>query len=977
MTNTKSTKRALLSSVLALFLCFSMLLGTTFAWFTDSVTSGNNIIQSGNLDIELEYWNGTDWVDVAGKSDILTNELWEPGVTEVAYLRVKNAGSLALKYQLGVNIISETLGKNVNGAEFKLSDYIQFGVVEGIAVDANEKPATYATREDAVAAVTGAKKISAGYGKAASMASGDELYLALVVFMPTTVGNEANHDGVNKPEIQLGINVFATQMTAEEDSFGSDYDKDAAFVSAPVVRPDNTTTDMNLKGTSDVVIKLPAEVINALPAGVEEIGMAVSDPVIEGNTVTFAEIELVDQNGNKIDLDELNLAKDITVTLPLPESAPFAAGDEVVIYHDGVYVATATVDANGKISYDVAHLCEVSVGVLEAPTVNEETNTVEIANVSQFIAFAQSVNAGNNYKGKTVVLTADIDLNNVAWTPIASESNPFKGVFDGGNHTISNLYINEPDADCVALFGFIDTTTIKNFTIKNVNAHGLQQVSAVVGATKPSAVIDNVHVKGDIKIVADKYYAAGIVTHGYVNVTNCSVIADEKGLIDGAGGMVGGICGWRGEGKTVITNCHVKNMDMIGRASIGGLAALIHYNNTISDCSVENVTLTKTRVDGWGSIGALCGNWGGVDKAGTAVYTVTNNTIKDVTLNGTAIKIFSEIYGSKYSAPEADMPLVESGNIFENIKSNLSLVTAVSTATELESALKAGGTVALGKDIALNNSISISNADFVLDGNGYTITMAEGATNTYALFDITGGKATIKNVTFDGINGGAVVRTVDVDFVADNVTAQNCEHTQVEGLFRLRGKNTVQNCTFKNNTCTILLTLNYDGANPELPSLVDNCVFENNTCNSAAVVYYVKGSGATITNNEFVGNKVNCNTNGATVYMGFQENTVVTGNLFKDNTVTDSSDSTRVSGGIFFGYESKFEGNVFINNKAANANGDALGNDVCVSTYYTDIDLSGNYWGGEAPVEGVNYYVQHKSSGNSVIINDYLTTYEQ
>ena len=61
MTNTKSTKRALLASVMALLLCFSMLLSTTFAWFTDSVTSGNNIIKSGNLDIELEYWNGTDW----------------------------------------------------------------------------------------------------------------------------------------------------------------------------------------------------------------------------------------------------------------------------------------------------------------------------------------------------------------------------------------------------------------------------------------------------------------------------------------------------------------------------------------------------------------------------------------------------------------------------------------------------------------------------------------------------------------------------------------------------------------------------------------------------------------------------------------------------------------------------------------------------------------------------------------------------
>ena len=102
MTNAKMTKRALLSSAVSLLLCVSMLLGTTFAWFTDSVTSANNIIKYGNLDIELEYWNGTDWVDVAGKSDILTNTLGEPGVTEVAYLRVANAGSLVLKYQLGV-----------------------------------------------------------------------------------------------------------------------------------------------------------------------------------------------------------------------------------------------------------------------------------------------------------------------------------------------------------------------------------------------------------------------------------------------------------------------------------------------------------------------------------------------------------------------------------------------------------------------------------------------------------------------------------------------------------------------------------------------------------------------------------------------------------------------------------------------------------------------------------------------------------
>ena len=185
-----TTKRALFLSFVSMFLCFTMLIGTTYAWFTDSVTSANNVIKAGNLDIVLEYWDGDSWEDVEGKSDILTNELWEPGVTEVAYLRVANAGSLALKYQLGINIVSETAGTNVANEEFLLSDHIQFGVVEGIAVDSETKaPSTYATREDAVAAVTNADKISVGYTKATSMTAGQELYLALVVYMPTTVPN--------------------------------------------------------------------------------------------------------------------------------------------------------------------------------------------------------------------------------------------------------------------------------------------------------------------------------------------------------------------------------------------------------------------------------------------------------------------------------------------------------------------------------------------------------------------------------------------------------------------------------------------------------------------------------------------------------------------------------------------------------------------------------------------------------------------
>ena len=84
MTNIKSTKRALLSSTISLFLCFAMLLGTTFAWFTDSVTSANNVIRSGNLDVAVTYTlDGETWKDFDGAADVFQKGLWEPGHTEV------------------------------------------------------------------------------------------------------------------------------------------------------------------------------------------------------------------------------------------------------------------------------------------------------------------------------------------------------------------------------------------------------------------------------------------------------------------------------------------------------------------------------------------------------------------------------------------------------------------------------------------------------------------------------------------------------------------------------------------------------------------------------------------------------------------------------------------------------------------------------------------------------------------------------
>ena len=255
--------KALVFGAVAMTLSCSMLVGTTFAWFTDSVTSSNNVIKSGNLDVELEYWKNGKWNDVKGQSDILSNELWEPGVTEVAYFRIANAGSLALKYKFGVNIVSETTGTNVAGEQLKLSNYIYFDM------DSSATAITYDTREDALESVENPVKISEGYNEQSSLVAGEEKYLAMVVYMPETVGDEANHDGVNVPQIDLGINVVATQFTYEDDSFNNEYDKEAQY---PVVTsatvPAGTTAPTRITA-GDITVVVP----QGAPAATYELGV--------------------------------------------------------------------------------------------------------------------------------------------------------------------------------------------------------------------------------------------------------------------------------------------------------------------------------------------------------------------------------------------------------------------------------------------------------------------------------------------------------------------------------------------------------------------------------------------------------------------------------------------------------------------------------------------------------------------------------
>ena len=234
MNNKKATKRALLTSVMALVMCVVMLVGTTFAWFTDTASTGVNKIQAGNLDVELAYKNAetmtTDTGFKAANKDtpvFKEGALWEPGHVEYVVLKISNAGNLALKYKLGINIASETGSTNVDGNAFNLSDYIRFAVLD------DDKSSL--GRDDLVAAAekVGSKLINEGYSKENNLnKTNDADIVTLVVWMPKSVGNEANYkvaEGITAPSIDLGINVVATQLTYEKDSFDDQYDKDAEY----------------------------------------------------------------------------------------------------------------------------------------------------------------------------------------------------------------------------------------------------------------------------------------------------------------------------------------------------------------------------------------------------------------------------------------------------------------------------------------------------------------------------------------------------------------------------------------------------------------------------------------------------------------------------------------------------------------------------------------------------------------------------
>ena len=289
------TKRALLTSVLALVLSLAMLAGSTFAWFTDTASTGVNRIVSGNLDVGLEYWGvGEDgqktWLTAENSEDLFDeNALWEPGYTQIVYLKVKNNGNLALTYAMQITPVHEQLGINVDGEEFKLSDYIQFGWA--VITVGEDDTFQFADRDAARAAVgEGAQLGKTLHRQAAEpMEAGAEELVALVAWMPEDVGNEANYNTV-QPTIELSLKILATQAGVESDSFDETYDEDAATDEGLDSKPEYNYSYTEEEGVT-LITDENGKVVKAVVSGV-------NGKVPDG---LFANLkQSVDENGNPI-----------------------------------------------------------------------------------------------------------------------------------------------------------------------------------------------------------------------------------------------------------------------------------------------------------------------------------------------------------------------------------------------------------------------------------------------------------------------------------------------------------------------------------------------------------------------------------------------------------------------------------------------------------------------------------------------------
>ena len=230
--NQKATKRALLTSVMALVMCVVMLVGTTFAWFTDTASTGVNKITSGNLHVEIQDKTGEkienlEWVKENG--DVIANQegiLWEPGCTYLLTpFQIVNTGNLALKYKIAITGLD---------GDSLLLDVIKF---------------TYKTASGEEFDMSAEGHLAANGGTTGM--------ITVSAHMDEAAGNKYQ----NQELTNVRFTVYATQDTVENDSFNDQYDKDATYLTYPA-----GVTDEIFDSKTDADYSIPGGSIGKAPA---------------------------------------------------------------------------------------------------------------------------------------------------------------------------------------------------------------------------------------------------------------------------------------------------------------------------------------------------------------------------------------------------------------------------------------------------------------------------------------------------------------------------------------------------------------------------------------------------------------------------------------------------------------------------------------------------------------------------------------
>ena len=351
----KDTKKRLLSSIATLFVCLAMFIGSTYAWFTDTASTGVNKIQAGNLDVVLEMsTDGTNWESAEGKTLTFKTKdnrdaeqiLWEPGCTyELPQLRVVNKGNLALKYKIQINGIQ---------GDAKLNEVIDW-TINNAAINLTEK--------HLLAGQTGDAFIIKGH-------------------MQETAGNDYRNLTIDG----IGITVFATQDTVENDSFGHMYDENAPFI-----YPAGVTTESFAQATS-------VEYTNNL------------GDVVTGNKPAVA--AYVDASGNvkyvgdiyaaiKSNASVIYCKKDVTLRMRLEDTnrTPDLTSD-LTIYANGADFQYGQISMNMT---DAGKAANVTVKVYDAKNI-EVWGLTPNDGVTQNIVMENCTNIGESATGDKGIL---------------------------------------------------------------------------------------------------------------------------------------------------------------------------------------------------------------------------------------------------------------------------------------------------------------------------------------------------------------------------------------------------------------------------------------------------------------------------------------------------------------------------------------------------------------------------------------------